>query len=358
MNVGIVTFHCSYNFGSALQAYALQTVIEKIGHTATIIDYRSENYDAYKLIKPARPKNMLRMLKRYSVNKKRKESFERFWGDYFNLTPKRYSYKNEDSLNALAAEYDAFTCGSDQIWNLDCTHGIVPPFFLSFAGQARRVAYAPSLAHTSFSLDNFDEAAVARYLAGFHSISVRERETVPLFQPLTTKKIEVVLDPTLLLDAEAFMPMAEKRVVEGDYLFCYLLRSCPELLDSVCALAASTGIPVVYISDNDLPIPGATNLYGVGPTEFVSLIAHAKAVMTNSFHASVFSVLFRKQFRVFATDKSGSRMIDLLGDLCLSDHCSEVVDSDPIPDTDWEGVQTRLDNLRAHSVDYLRQALS
>ena len=98
----------------------------------------------------------------------------------------------------------------------------------------------------------------------------------------------------------------------------YLLRECPELVESTVSMATATGRKVAYISENNLDIPNSVNLFGVGPEEFVSLIAHAGLVLTNSFHATVFSVIFHKPFRVFATDKSGARMRDLLGNIGLS----------------------------------------
>lgn len=358
MNIGIVTFHCSYNFGSALQAYALQTTIEKLGHSATIVDYRSQDFDSYRLMKLGRPKTMLRLLSRYQSNRKRRESFEDFWAKHLHLTNESYSYKDEERLKLLVEEFDCFVCGSDQIWNLDCTHGPVGPFFLDFAGERRRVAYAPSLAHTSFSSENYNKERVARYLSKFDSLSVRERGTLPVFQPLVDKKIDVALDPTLLLDAEEYSFMVDNHVIEGEYFFVYLLRQCPELIESVCTMAVDTGKRIVYASDKDLKIPNSVNLYGIGPEEFVSLIAHADAVLTNSFHASVFSVLFRKPFRAYSTDKSSSRMTGLLDDLSLSDYYSPTVDADPIPAADWKDVKQRLDKMRGCSIEYLRHALS
>lgn len=289
---------------------------------------------------------------------RRKNAFVSFLRRELCLTNERYTYRQEEKLFRLADQFDAFICGSDQIWNLDCTHGVVEPFFLSFAGDKRRIAYAPSLAHTSFKPENFDRDKVAELLSKFDYLSVREEETVPLFQPLVDKKIEVVLDPTLLLDAEAYADMAEKRVLDDPYIFMYLLRSCPELVESASDMARVTGKTVAYVSEKDLPIPNSANLFGVGPEEFVSLVAHADAVLTNSFHATVFSILFHRPFRVFATDKSASRMRDLLGKLGMSERCVAEVDASPVVDEDWNTVDRRLEELRKGSWDYLRRALS
>lgn len=358
MNTGIVTFHCSYNYGSALQAYALQIAVEKLGHKATIIDYRSKNFDSYKLLRLRKPKNMVKMIHNYSRNKTRKDSFETFSARYFNLTSESYSYKKERRLFDLSNSFDCFICGSDQIWNLDCTNGVVAPFFLSFAGDKRRIAYAPSLAHTSFRSENFNKECVSDLLSHFDFLSVREEETVPLFQPLVDKPIDVVLDPTLLMNRGDYLEMTSDRVLESDYIFMYLLRDCPELIESTVAMATAEKLKVAYISEEDFDIPNSINLFGVGPEEFVSLIAHANLVLTNSFHATVFSVLFQKPFRVFATDKSGARMRDLLNNIGLSSRCVDAVCSSGIIDCDWNEVDRRLSSLREHSWAYLRRALS
>lgn len=357
MNAGIITFHCSYNFGSALQAYALQTAIDSLGLHAKIIDYRSRDFNKYRILRVKRPTRLLHDLLWWKRHRNRKTAFESFWSSYFNLTRERYSYRNEGKLRELQEEFDFFICGSDQIWNLDCTKGVVKPFFLSFAGDKRRIAYAPSLAHTSFNHRYFDKDLVAGLLKSFDYLSVRELETVPLFQPLVDKKIKVVLDPTLLLESDSYRNMLSATAQVEPYIFVYLLRDCPELIKSAEAMSGRLGMKVYYIAERNLPIPNAINLFGVGPEEFVSLLAHSELVLTNSFHSTVFSILFKKPFRVFATDSSASRMKDLLVDLGLSERCVDIADSSDIDEVNWNTVEDKLSVLRYDSWAYLREAL-
>lgn len=358
MRIGIITFHASYNFGSALQAHALQTVLEQMGHEVKIIDYRAWDFDQYLLFSPRHPRQTLKVIRRFPRYIRREAAFHRFWRGFFHLTARTYSYKDETPLNDLPAQFDCFVCGSDQIWNLDATRGVVEPFFLSFAGDRRRVAYAPSLAHTAFKEEYFDRQKVSELLGRFDALSVREAETVGLFQPLVDKKIEVALDPTMLLDAPAYEGMAERDQVGNAYIFVYLLRECPELVESAERISEQHGTEVVYVSEEDLPIPGSRNLFGIGPEEFVSLVAHARAVLTNSFHATVFSLKFHVPFRVFATDPSSSRMRDLLRELGLTGCLSESVDASMPEDVDWESADDKAAVLREGSVRYLKEALS
>ena len=360
MEIGIITFHASYNFGSALQAYALQTVVGGLGHQPTIIDYRSWDFEQYRLFRPEHPRVMYRTVKRLAKYINRKNSFKTFWQKYFILTPRTYTYKDEAALNELSSQFDGFICGSDQIWNLDATRGIVRPFFLSFAGDKRRIAYAPSLAHTSFLPEYFDKEEVSRLLAPFHAISVREKETVNQFQPLVNRHIEVCIDPTLLLDAYSYDSLIQEAQnnTSEQYLFVYMLRSCPELIESASRMAEALGMEVLYVSEDNLNIVNSKNLFGVGPGDFLRLVKNASGVLTNSFHATIFSILFHTPFRAFATDESSSRIRDLLEDLNLGSCLATNVDTRSLMDVDWNNSDERVNNMRQRSLCFLKEALA
>lgn len=357
MKIGIITFHCSYNFGSALQAWALQKILIGMGHDVSIIDYRSRDFNFYHVIRPLRPWTIPHSLAQLSSILRRRKAFQAFWKEELRLTRETYSYRNEGRMAELENSFDAFVCGSDQIWNLDCTNGVVAPFFLSFAGKKRRIAYAPSLAHTSFRESVFNRELVSGLLGQFDSLSIREKETLPLFQSLVDKKIEVVADPTLLNDAAAYKRLASNKLIDEPYVFVYLLRECPELNESAKMLAQQ-GKNIFYVSERKLDIPGSRNLFGIGPKEFLSLILHADLVLANSFHATVFSVLFHKRFKTFLTDKSASRMRDFLGELDLEACCSTSVCTEFNGQLDWERVDKAISEIRSDSLRYLEGALA
>lgn len=360
MRVGIITFHCAYNFGSALQAYALQQAVESLGHTCRIVDYRSRDFNSYKLIKIRRPMGMLRSIMRYRINKTRKLAFEAFWKNYLNLTERTFTYKDEQELESLRDQFDCFVCGSDQIWNLDCTKGVVGPFFLSFAGDRKRVAYAPSLAHTAFEERYFDRSLVSKYLSSFDYLSVREEETIGVFQPLVSQKIEHVLDPTLLLRRDAYEEIASVSPQDEPFIFAYMIAHNPLLVDSIRDTASRKGKRVLYVASKELHIAGATNVFGIGPSEFMTLLSHADCVLTNSFHATVFSILFHKPFWVFSSGHSSTRILGLLKDIGLRDRFADFLEVGSYQGAtiDWLDIEARLELLRKDSWDYLRKALS
>lgn len=362
MSVGIITFHCSYNYGSALQAFALSRQIEKMGHACEVIDYRSADFNQYHIIRPLRPWTIPGSVRRLGRLTKRRSSFNEFLSKHVPLTRERYSYRREGRLASLQDRFDTFVCGSDQIWNLDCTCGVVKPFFLSFAGGRRRVAYAPSLAHTSFRPENFterDKEFIGEQLDKFSAISVREASTVDLFQPLTKNRIEVCLDPTLMLDGADYEDVTVPAAVGGPFVFAYMLEENAAVMAQAERVAREAGARVVYMSraDRRLSVPSA-NLYGVGPSEFLGLVAGAEAVVTNSFHATVFSLLLGTPFQTIATRDSGSRMRDLLTSLGEASHLVEGSCDDMPGVVDPSAVESRLSVLRARSIAFLDRALS
>lgn len=361
MNVGIITFHCSYNFGSALQAFALSEIIKKKGVSNSVIDYRSVDYNQYHIIRPLRPWTIPESLRCFDALTRRKQSFVSFLSKNVPLTPRRYSYRNEQRLEELQDYFDMFVCGSDQIWNLDCTNGVVKPFFLSFAGTRGRVAYAASLAHTSFRPKHYterDKEFIGEQLDRFSAISVREASTVELFQPLTKNNIEVCLDPTLLLDGEDYRRVVAPAPVEGRFVFAYMLEENLSVIRQAEHVAREAGAKVAYVSKKDLHLSvPSINLFGVGPSEFLGLVAEADAVVTNSFHATVFSLLFGVPFQTVSTRNSGSRMRELLAGLGESEHLIEGVLADMPAAADPVSFGPRLEIMRTRSRAFLDRAL-
>ena len=347
MRIGIVTFHCAYNFGSALQAWALLRTLEARGHEVRVVDYRGRDFDQYRLIQTFSPKAFLASLAFYGPNRRRRDSFERFIAERLAPTA-RYGVGDEARMAAeLPRQFDSFICGSDQIWNLDCTRGPVGPYFLGFAGDARRVAYAPSPSHTTFASENFGPAQrkqIADWLSRFSAVSVREASC---------------LDPTLLLNASDYDAITSPVPEATGTLFVYMLEKNPELVAYAGRLAHELGVSVSYVSKRrlDFGVP-ARNYYGVGPSEFLGLVHGCSAVVTNSFHATVFSLLFGTPFQTFATERSGARMRELLAELCEKDHLVDgSVASAPVA-ASVDEIAPRLEKLRAGSLAFLDRALA
>lgn len=360
MKIGIITFHCAYNFGSALQTWALKKQLENMGNIVQVVDYRGNDFDKYKLMYAPNPRQAIVSSVCLIKNIKRRSAFESFINREFNCT-ERFTTKNEAKLAEIANQFDCFICGSDQIWNLDCTNGPVPPYFLSFAGTARRIAYAPSLSHMSFQAEHFTDyhkRLIKEWLSRFEALSVREESTINLFQPLTSTEIQTCLDPTLLLSADDYSSIiAPVEGVRGK-LFVYMLERNETLLQYASNLAELMDVDIAYISRRRLAFEVcAENYYGVGPAEFLGIIRDAKAVLTNSFHATVFSLLFGKPFQTFVTQRSGIRMVEFLEKVGASDRLTDGKKTTLPAAASKSLVNSRLELLRGQSRSFLERAL-
>ena len=289
--IGIITFHCSYNYGSVLQAYALQKYIMNNDYDVKVIDYQSRNYDMYHLFKLWMLKHPVKLIaENKHINRliRRKHNFLRFINDSMNLTDKTYSY--DDDLTVLNDEFDVFIAGSDQIWNPICTGGVDPNFFLNFvdSDQNKKISYAPSLAHSSFDEKVLKE--MCGYINSFDALSEKDYK-------------ELEIEPT----------------INKSYIFFYMLeKDDPSLIDYVSKISEEKGIDIVYLHLNNIfSGNNVHNVYGCKVGEFLWYMRNAKYVVSNSFHATVFSIIYQKKFCTFKTEKSYTRMVGLLTSLCL-----------------------------------------
>lgn len=358
-SVGIITFHCSYNYGSALQAYALQSYLLEMGYKVKIIDYRSADFDGYKLFRlrqyKKRPQSLLADVLFLIPHSKRKRNFVQFWKDHLNLTQR--TYNPGDNMAELNAQFDVFICGSDQIWNLDCTGEIDPVFFLGFAAEdKRKIAYAPSLGHIQFKRSNIN--ALEPLIRRLDAISVREASTLALIQPYTEKQVNVTLDPTLLLPPSAYESIIPRRECKKKYIFVYMLENRDDtLIDYAHRLNEETGLDIYFIGYKYNCSIHGKNLYGISPSEFLFYLKNAQYVVTNSFHATVFSILFEKQFCTFKTLRSFARMQDLLTQLKLTQriYTEGFEMEEPI---DFCNAAHALAQMKQDSEAFLRNALA
>lgn len=370
MKIGTITFHCAYNFGSALQTYALKKYLTSLGHEVHVIDYRSNDFNGYKIFRRIGLKSSVADLLFLFGNLRRRNSFQSFWRDYFDMTEHTYAGASaEQELSADLRNYDAFICGSDQIWNLDCTQGPVPPFFLSFApDESKKIAYAPSLSHAKFEDRNFtadDQKHIGTWLSRFDSISVREISVADQFQQLTDKDIIETLDPTLLLDLREYRSIQAfhlfRGLEAGKYIFAYTLWPNDDMIRYLDSLASEHDLTIVYYSRNPIRYRSRSiNVWGIGPADFLTLIDKANCVVSNSFHATVFSILYGKPFLTFGTEKSSSRMQTLLAKLGLAkEHLLPAHftgDGNVTPFVSKLDIN-KLQTLRADSERFLKNAL-
>ena len=327
MKIGYLTLDSrSYNYGGVLQEFALFNVLNNYGET-TIIDYDiTTEHNIFSIKRSILNLNIEKIfnsfLKAKSVYrkdldtesseliKKRKLKFDEFRDKNLKLT-KRFT---NDELNEVNSLFDVFVCGSDQIWNPDYC---VPSFFLSFTDK-KKLIYAASIGK-----DNLSKRQIQIYSKLINKVdyvSVRE-ESALFLEKYVSNTINLVLDPTLLIASESWKELVVEHEIQ-DYIFCYFLDITEEKINSVKSFAKRHNLKIVTIpflhnvQDKSLEF-GDYHLAEVGPSEFLGLIKNAQCVITDSFHASVFSLQFNKCFYVFGrqsgTYNMNTRIETLLG---------------------------------------------
>ena len=382
--VGIVTlYHGNYNFGGLLQAYALPAALGKyLGLPAEQIDYALCPAEAEEQteIEPVSLSNRIyafvwrisnRLKKRYFINRKR--MFDEFIDD---IPHSKETYRF-DSISDVLNEYHLFICGGDQIWNDYQQVGWYrredsQVFTLQFVPEhIKKISYAPSMAMLELT-DGF-KSGFSTGINRLDSISVREKRSVPVLETLTKKPITVVTDPVLLLREEDWLEVTRPAEKRQRYILCYLLGDRVEQRKAVQRFARKMNRTIItfpHILKNvvrkcDLFF-GDVHDYTSGPREFLDLIRHADLVVTDSFHACVFSMIFKTPFAVFERSKAGetgnmnSRIYDFLEEYHLERQLvteKELEDIKDIPKVDFTYAHEHWQERRRESLAYLENAL-
>ena len=327
MKIGVITFHAAENFGSALQAFALCTILKRLGNEPELIDYRYTNdqkqYNCFRThLYKKRPKAILGDILYFPFNFKRKCGFRNFRHNFFKETKIRYY--DDDNLNDLNYQFDCFVCGSDQIWNINCLGSIVEPYFLGFASEdKKKIAYAPSMP-SDISIEFYDD--IKHLIDSLDYISVRESKTKELLKNKLgiDRKISVVLDPTLLLSAGDYVKIFDLKKTNGEYLFLYILGHDSQntlIVDEAIRVANKHRLKIKYVYIRRIKkLIEAEYCLGIDPLGFLKLIYNARFVVTNSFHATVFSLLFGQIFLTFGRKGSESRALELLENVGVENH--------------------------------------
>lgn len=333
--IGIITIHNSPNYGACLQSYALYKYIVNQGGDCELIDLKrpihtgyieSSNFKPYYIHEMSVWDNLKgvvrRMLKPQSVSKESTNPKRIAKFDDFNKAIKLSSpYYSIDSLYKNPPSYDVYISGSDQLWNPEQPFPI-EPYFLTFVRnvKAKKISYASSIGVSS--LESRQIADFTRWLSSYDAISVREPAAAKMLQPHLKQKIEIVADPTFLLDIDEWKSLANDYQEKG-YILCFMLGFQPALLNESLRISVNLGKKLVVIGQRGIPKSKQYTLIDdAGPKEFLGLIKCADCVFTDSFHGSVFSILLGvKNFFSYVAkgNKRSSRLETLLSSFGLLD---------------------------------------
>lgn len=376
MRVGILTFHFSENFGALLQAYALRKWFCDRGHIAEFIPYHPTHVEKGGPIRLALSNSAIKanakilylkssgFLHRHLGNKEQAEQFADFRRSHLGISGSQLQTIAE--LQAIASSYDLIVAGSDQIWSPSVQYGFDPAYFLTFAkdSSARRISYAASFGRDRLAPQEVE--ALAPLLQSLSSISVREQSGLDIIKTASGREAVCVPDPTLLHDQYDELLRSAGDCRKG-HVFCYALRTAEGIREVAESAASALSVSIISPYNVHRRWREIGQTVHPGPAEWVSQLANASFVVTNSFHGTVFSILFRKPFLV--AELPGSRAVmnarsrNLLGQVGLMDRfvskdqisqVRELVNS-PI---DWAEVATKQKTLRQGGASFLEDELT
>ena len=365
MKTGIVTFHGANNYGAVLQAYALTQWLKQNGIEAEIINYQSKVFDKYRLFRTWQYKKAPYMLgvdlMKFSGKLKRNRGFDAFRKNFLPVSDKVYI--TESDFAGVTDQYDYFICGSDQIWNPELTKGPDPVYFLDFVTDpGKKISYAPSIALKK--LTEFQLAEMASYMSTFSSLSIREQEGIDILQPYCEQDITKCCDPVFLPDKKCYDQICSEKYAGKRFVFLYVVGTAAKF-KNVISYAEKTakehGLQLYYLIDGDKTLYHieGKNVFGCDPCDFLSLVKNAEYVVSNSFHATAFAILYSRQFITFLKDGTGSRMQNLLKEFKLENRIYNKNSTETIFDNriDYSGLEQTLQSFRKDSCEFLLRAL-
>lgn len=353
----IITFHCVPNYGAVLQAYALQTKLKEMSSKAGIVDYRPSRLTAeYKDISFYSIFSVAGSLWSLNSFRKKKKKFAQFENEYLDLIP---CDERNGTVILKDATPDIVFLGSDQIWNPDITHGFDRVYFGDIIVNApfRAASYAASIGKKNFTEE--EKTGFAELIQKVEDVSVREKEAQIMIEQEFGKKVKVVVDPTILAGKMCFESLA-KPVPYKKYLLFYSLTGMKESAAMADKVARYCGYELVELSGRRKPyiVPQHTTIYDAGPIDFVSLFYNAEYIVTDSFHGTVFSLLFHKKFISLANKKRGGRITGLLEAVGLIHHCTDRFDREIVlEEIAWDEVDRKIEEMRADSIDYIMRVM-
>ena len=366
MKIGILTWLHNGNYGSILQAYALQKALRNQGYQTENIDYAPSTVK--KVENLIKNKNSLKLFLEkwdaYCAKKvagsprelsEKQKKFDDFRENYINITQQ---YSSPKEVATIDGEFDAYICGSDQIWSPVLLN---PVFYFDFLSDTeRKIAYACSFGVSS--IKGKKATKITNYLNRFDYISVRESSGCEIVKNLTGKVVPVMPDPTLLLQRTDWDKVSKYNLNLNNYIFCYFLSWNEDYWKYVENVSQQLGYQIVIVpSVKQTYQVDAKILKNIGPEEWVGLVKNASYVITDSFHGTVFSIIYNKPFTVlkrFSDDNprsQNSRIYTLLEHYNLTNRLG--INTDIFNLQEYTKVNSQVEYDRRYALEWLNNVL-
>ena len=348
--IGLMTFLHNENYGSILQAWALQQTLIDMGFDAWHIDYAPSKLEKVRnlLLSGNSPRLILEGMRKRSATGQMRGGFDEFRCEHIRTSAPCH---DRAALKKLAADYDVLVCGSDQIWS---PVWLNPAYFLDFA-QGPKVSYAPSLGVQSMP-EKRKQRKMSRLVGRFSAVSVREEEGAVLLRRMAGVEAAVMPDPVMLPGRKAWLKLCENaQVPQEKYILTYFIGDSPDYWQRVQHEASCLGCGVLVIprtqGSRDAGYPMAED---VPPQTWLALIAHAELLVTDSFHGATFAAILNKhcailrRYREDDPESKNSRIDQLLRHLGVNS----------LENPDWQQVNQCLADQAEKGKKWLLDAIS
>lgn len=354
MKVAIVTITHGQNYGNRLQNYAVQETLRKIGISVETLNSLCGIDRTIKTkIKDFLKKTIFSY--KYTMQNNRKKIFDKYNKE--NIKMSKYTVDNNKISNKINNEYDYFICGSDQIWNSNYDENDYI-YFLGFADRDKSIAFAPSFG-TSQILEKKKEK-IKKWIDNIGFLSIREDAGKGIIEQLTGRTdVQVLVDPTMLLTSKEWKKISKrpKQLNTENYILNYFLGELSrERQEEINRIANKMNCEIINILDKNSPF------YETGPSEFLYLEENAKLICTDSFHSSVFAMIFNKPFIVFEREDNtvsmNSRIETLLSKFKLEDRYYNGQITENLLKCNYTESYRILEEERKKSNQFLKKALN
>ncbi|MBN2513668.1 MAG: polysaccharide pyruvyl transferase family protein [Sedimentisphaerales bacterium] len=357
--VGIISYYKTINYGSVLQAYALQTTIRKMGYGCEHIRYSSGRSLAFRLFAAIRrPQKALNVI--LSRRTTRGLLYREFIDQY--IVESKHLYRSLNELESANNSYETFVCGSDQIW---APNQFNERYYLGFVKEKnKKIAYAPSIGLPA--IPDALKSRMASLINDIGFLSVREKDGAQLIRELTGIDVPVVLDPTLLLTTEEWLNISKTPNFNEPYILCHFLGKSPKHRELAKCYARATGLKTVVLPFSKCDYSwGDITLTDAGPREYLGLVHNANIIFTDSYHGMLFSLNLNRPFNVFMRFSEShvlcqnSRIVNILDKFNLWKRLvkEDVLEIEQEDDIDYHDINSMLDDERKCSIEYLRDSL-
>ena len=357
--IAIMTSYYINNYGAVLQAFATKKFFESLGVNTVFINYVRENVRNRKIKNEKWNNNFIKRniykMYKYVDGKLKEKVFVTFVNKNLDFTQE---YENKESLYNGKFDADVYCVGSDQMWNSEYNGGVIGENFLEFVPNGKKkISLSTSMGMTSFRSDELEKMRLL--LRDFSFISVREKSAMTIITEMGIPNVYQVLDPTLLISGSMWKKILNVKKNNRKYVLIYQLNDNPDIQKFAKHLSKREGLQIIqityYLSQHWKEIK---TIYNPSIEKFLSLVANASYVVTDSFHGTAFSINFNREFFAFAPLKYADRIYSILDITNLRNRLVCDIQNYNIPGLiNYRDVEKILKERRENAIDLLTDAI-